>query len=53
MSLQYVMTLNGPRLVRKPGLLGVFDQVKSHPIMLFLGIGTGVALGYLRKKRRR
>lgn len=45
-SLQYVMTLQGPRLRRAPvGLLGVFDPVVANPWWFALGIGLGIYLG--------
>lgn len=48
-SLQYVMTLNGPR---KPGvsLMGIFDPAIEHPVMLVLGLAGGIWLATRHKR---
>lgn len=51
MSLQYIATLNGPMVVRKPPqLMGFFTPFAAHPILLLAGIFGGLLLA---KRRRR
>jgi len=51
-SLQYVMTLSGPKLTKPaPKLMGLFDPITNNPWWFALGLAGGIFLA-LRKGKR-